>query len=310
MPRAEATSTWITASMSGFFYVNKGGQDTGDSTSGIDAGPLSGERAIWWYDQTDLPFYYQLASTFALADHYHCSVPGPTWPNRMYLYAATSFGETTNVFPDLTAYPFPSNDATILDELEKRHVTWLRYSDGAPGAGIVLRDGGGPPLGADHPRQLRAVPEGRGGGQPAAVSFVDPNLDSETRRRGTDEHPPGDIQSGEHFVGQVVQAVTTSPQWAAPSLFITHDENGGFYDHVPPAAACAPDDIAPILTGATTRAGGLRQYGFRVPFIACQPYSKKAYVAHTVYDTRASRASSRRSSRSRRSPRATRTPTR
>jgi phospholipase C len=117
------------------------------------------------------------------------------------------------------------------------------------------------------------------------VSFVDPNLDSETMGGGgTDEHPPGDIQSGELFVSQVVQSVMSGPQWAHTALFITHDENGGFYDHVNPPAACAPDSTQPILVKGDTTQGGFNLYGLRVLLVAVSPYAKKAYVGHTVYD--------------------------
>jgi hypothetical protein len=84
----------------------------------------------------------------------------------------------------------------------------------------------------------------------------------------------------------VVQAVTTSPQWAHTALFITHDENGGFYDHVPPPAACAPDSIQPIpFRRRHAYAGRLRvsiEDGMRVLLIAVSPYAKKGYVGHHV----------------------------
>src|SRR6202035_986905 len=67
----------------------------------------------------------------ATADPYHASVPGPTWPNRLFLYTATSFGETYNlVFPDLSAYPYPAVPASILDELEASQTKWMIYADG------------------------------------------------------------------------------------------------------------------------------------------------------------------------------------
>jgi phospholipase C len=115
------------------------------------------------------------------------------------------------------------------------------------------------------------------------VSFVDPNLGSESKGGGgSDEHPPGDIQSGQVFVSQVFQAVTTSPQWAHTALFITHDENGGFYDHVPPPPACPPGDLPPETDSGVD--GGFDMYGVRVLLIAVSPYAKKGYVGHTLYD--------------------------
>jgi phospholipase C len=268
--------------MDGFVRVNDGYGEPTDAAV-TDPTLYSGARAMWWYDQTDLPFYYQLASTFALADHYHCSVPGPTWPNRMYLYAATSFGETSNVFPDIAAYPYPANDATVLDELEKRHVSWLAYSDGAPGLTTVYATAGATRWGRPILASLAQFQRDAASGSLPQVSFVDPDLDSETNGgAGTDEHPPGDIQSGEVFVSQVVQSVMSGPQWAHTALFLTHDENGGFYDHVPPPAACAPDSLQPITAAPTL--GGFDLYGVRVLLIAVSPYARRAYVGHTVYD--------------------------
>jgi phospholipase C len=270
--------------MDGFVTTNQG-WDMSAAGSGADPSLWDGARAMWWYDQTDLPFYYQLASTFALADHYHCALLGPTYPNRMYLISATSFGETTNVFPDISAYPWPSNDASVLDELEKRHVTWTAYSNGPPGAGVVYGTAGATRWGRTVVASFPQFQQDAMNGNLPQVSFVDPDLSSETNGGGgTDEHPPGDIQSGQLFVSQVVQAVMAGPQWAHTALFITHDENGGFYDHVVPPSACPPDATQPIVDTGVSTYGGFDQYGMRVLLIAVSPYAKKAYVGHTVYD--------------------------
>ncbi|MGH7297130.1 MAG: phospholipase C [Polyangiaceae bacterium] len=269
--------------MDGFVKVNQGWD--APSGGGSDPTLYDGARAMGYYDQTDLPYYYELASTFAIADNYHCSLQGPTYVNRDYLLAATSFGLTTNIFPDLTNYPFPTNDASVLDELEKRHTTWLAYAEGAPGAGTVYGPSGANRWGRHVTASFDQFLTDAKAGQLPQVSFVDPNLNSETTGgAGTDEHPPGDIQSGQLFVSQVVQAVTTSPQWAHLALFITHDENGGFYDHVPPPKACPPGDSPPALQPGDTTDAGFDAYGMRVILIVVSPYAKKAYVGHTVYD--------------------------
>ena len=270
--------------MDGFFTVNDS-PPHGDGGA-VDPATAGGARALWWYDQTDIPFYYQLANTFAVADHYHCSVPGPTWPNRMFLISATSFGETDNNFPDLSKFPYPSQDASILDELEKRGISWQMYADGVPGAGVVYGTSLINRWGRNNVRSSIAQfqADAKAGNLPS-VSLVDPNLSSEMNGgAGTDEHPPGDIQSGEVFVAQIVQAVTSSPQWAHTALFITHDEHGGFYDHVAPPPACAPDSDKPILNPGDTTQGGFDEYGVRVVLMAVSPYAKKGYVGHHTYD--------------------------
>jgi phospholipase C len=85
--------------MDGFVKANEG---SGTAPPHPEADATSGVRAMSFYDQTDIPFYYWLANEFAIADHYHCSLLGPTWPNRMYLYAASSRGATSNDLVDFT----------------------------------------------------------------------------------------------------------------------------------------------------------------------------------------------------------------
>ncbi len=255
----------------GFVQVNEEGTPLG-----------AGEQSLYYWDQSDIPFYYQLSSTFAIADHYHCSLLGPTWPNRMFTYAATSFGRTSNDLPDLSGYPFPDKDATILDELEKRHVDWGVYSDGPSGAltvygAAVLSRWGRRVTHFDSDFFTDAA-----AGTLPQVAYLDANSLSEGPA-GNDEHPPADVQIGQKFVSDVVHALFASPQWPHLALFITYDEHGGYYDHVPPPKACLPGDHAPILSDKDPP-GDFDRYGFRVPFIVVSPYAKKAYVSHTTYD--------------------------
>ena len=279
-----------TGKMDGFAMANEGYNKGALPATSTDPTLSSGARSLYWYDERDLPFYYKLANTFAIADHYFCSVPGPTWPNRRFLYAGTSFGGTAtpSAFPDLTPYPFPgTNPATVLDELETKKVPWMYYSDGLA-LGSVFITYGGAAASRWHRTVLdsfAAFKTAAAKGKLPAVSFVDPDLTSEFKNGdGLDEHPPGDIQSGEKFVSDVVHALTASPQWAHTALFITHDEHGGFYDHVAPPKACVPDDTKPVPSGGETIDGTFDMYGVRVILIAVSPYAKKGYAGHHVYD--------------------------
>ena len=117
------------------------------------------------------------------------------------------------------------------------------------------------------------------------VSFVDAKLGAADGPGNDDEHPPSQSGIGEHFVWEIVERGHDGPQWKDTVLFITYDENGGFYDHVPPPKACAPSDQQPVLNGVDKgTAGGFDEYGFRVPFVVVSPYAKKNYLSHTVYD--------------------------
>lgn len=85
-----------------------------------------------------------------------------------------------------------------------------------------------------------------------SVSFVDPNFGLFGIKNENDEHPPTDIQRGQAYVSQVVNAIRNGPFWKDSIIFITYDEHGGFYDHVAPLRARqghqrTPDGISPGL---------------------------------------------------------------
>src|SRR6202035_4244706 len=91
-------------------------------------------------------------------------------------------------------------------------------------------------------------------------TFLDPNYST------TSEENPQDVQVGEQFSARVVHALTHAPTWKRTALFITYDEHGGYYDHVPPPRAIKPDSIPPML-GPGDIPGAYDRYGFRVPLI-------------------------------------------
>ena len=81
-----------------------------------------------YYTKDDLPFMYWAAENFAIGDRYFASVPGPTFPNREYLYAGTSWGETTTSLLYLPKHV----TKTVLDSLDAKGVSWGAYTDGEP----------------------------------------------------------------------------------------------------------------------------------------------------------------------------------
>ena len=95
-----------------------GGRNTGFVESG------SGPVAMGYWPEADQPFYYSIARQFPIADHYFCSVLGPTFPNRRYLISATSLGMIDDTIPAFTAYP---PNGTIFDSLDDAGVTWKDY---------------------------------------------------------------------------------------------------------------------------------------------------------------------------------------
>jgi phospholipase C len=233
----------------GFVLVN-------DATEQIDNGieNATEDQTISFYNQNDLPFYYDLAQKFAIDDRYFASVLGPTFPNRSYLMAATSFGHltTSDTFP-----PVPSGykpiTGTIFDLLDKNGITWADYFQDAPQAGSFRLFSA--TLGADPHFLPLAVFLAQAAGVPGVprlpqVSFVDPNFGLLARPGENDEHPPVDIQRGQAFVSQVVNALRNGPNWKDSIILITYDEHGGFYDHAqspraPQGYQRTPDGIFP-----------------------------------------------------------------
>ena len=93
-----------------------------------------------------------------------------------------------------------------------------------------------------------------------------------------------DIQLGEAFSSSIINAVMHSPLWEKSALFFTYDEHGGYYDHVAPPAAIAPDSIAPRITVPPDQPGAFDRYGMRVPGFVISPFAKANYVSSVVHD--------------------------
>jgi phospholipase C len=198
-----------------------------------------------YYDQTDLPFYYNLAENFAISDRNFCSVLAPTFPNRSYLMAGTSFGHltTNDSIPPILGYQ-PIH-GTIFDLFNHNGVSWADFFQDVP------QDGSFRPYDSAHNQLLAEFYlEAAGIGTLPQVSFVDPNFGTLGTEFENSEEPPSDIQRGQEFVSQVVNAIRNGPYWKNSIIFITYDEHGGFYDHAkPPRApqngARTPDGVYP-----------------------------------------------------------------
>ncbi len=302
----------------GFVRVN-------DATTQPD---IAGEGAaeddtMGYYDQDDLPFYYDLAQTFAISDRFFSSLLGPTFPNRAYGMAATAFGhlDTAEIFPPPDGYK--PITGTILDLLDAHGVAWLDFFSDVPSTALFR---GITPNSHYIPVSFLSAFAPPGGCNLPPVSFVDSffaffgGADLEN-----DEHPPASIKKGESFVSQIVNTLRGSGCWDDTVIFITYDEHGGFYDHVAPPPArqglarnpdgidpglCADDSAPPASrqpgAGASCAVSqadakslcpefnppgpypfwcpNFDQYGFRVPFTAVSPFSKPHYVSHEVSD--------------------------
>ncbi len=259
--------------MDGFVTSNDATHET--PIPGIPLDMMKGNRAMGYYTEDDIPFTYWLAKQFAIGDHYHASVPGPTWPNRMYLYGASSFGRTDNSFPE-------NVEATLMDYLTTRGIDWKIYRSETPCYGIF------PDRIIEAIAQKRVVDlsefttDAKKGTLPPVV-FIDAGFSISDSNSYTqeDEHPPGMMQFGQRATAGIVNTLMDSPQWKRAAMFITYDEHGGLFDHVVPPKACPPDDLPAENAGPGE---GFDELGIRVPFIVVSPWAKKNFVGHHVYD--------------------------
>jgi phospholipase C len=237
---------------------------------------VSGPEAMHYWDETDLPFTYSLAKHFPIGQRYFCSAFGQTYCNRRFFFTGTASGITST---DELSFKVPAANGTIFDRLDQHNVNWKIYYENAPSALIVPGF-----YNAQRGLKLKLITDfysDAAAGKLASFTFIDPNYST------TSEEDPQDIQLGERFVSKVVEALMKSPTWKKTALFITYDEHGGYYDHVPPPAAIKPDNIQPLPDPYQPKPlvhAQYNRYGFRVPLIVVSPFARANYVSNVVQD--------------------------
>ncbi|MGB8221617.1 MAG: alkaline phosphatase family protein, partial [Polyangiales bacterium] len=238
----------------------------------------NGERSLGYFDGSDIPFYWDLYSTFAMSDHHHCSMLGGTYPNRWYYLSATSFGMITNNF--IPEDRFDQAPFVIMQELDDAGVDWHLYYETVPFLITYPTYFG---VARDHiSNNTDQFFADLDAGTLAPVVWIDPAF-SGTIMDENDEHPPAIPQVGEAWVENIIRSVMASEIWPRTAIILTYDEHGGFFDHVPPPSACPPDDRAPDLSDGD-ELGDYDRLGFRVPLVVISPYSKPGYVSKETTD--------------------------
>jgi phospholipase C len=237
-----------------------------------------GQRVMGYQDHTTIPFYFALARTFAIGDRYFAGVMTSTWPNRLWLMAATSFGIGDNSFVTIDTPATPVEN--VMRELDAAGRTWKDYTDGPHMISFFEHYGflqstvkNFADVRCDLMNDITndTLPD---------VSFVMGNETVEFSDEG-----PSDLPGiGGIVVENIIRTLWASPAWKDTVVFIIYDENGGTADHVPPADACAPDDMAPHDGNGNAFTGDFKHTGFRVPMTVVSPYAKAHYVSHTVMD--------------------------
>jgi phospholipase C len=232
----------------------------------------SGPVAMQISDKRDLPFTYSLAKHFPIGQRYFSSVLAQTYPNRRFFFTGTASG---TIATNATTFSIPAANGTIWDRLDAHHIDWAIYYQDLPSWLIV--PGSFSAARASRQRHFEKFAGDAAAGRLPRFTFIDPNY------KTTSQENPQDIQVGERFIAEVVRTLMKAPTWKHTALFITYDEHGGYYDHVPPPRAIKPDSIAPIL-GPGDAPGKYDRYGFRVPLFVVSPWARAGYVSNVVQD--------------------------
>lgn len=232
----------------------------------------NGSMAMGYYDDRDLPYYWNLVDEYVLFDMFFSSDHGGSFANHMFWVSGQQGGSrvTSEGYPDIV---------TIFDRLEERGISWKFYVQNydpninyrtveqvsgnrasqviwVPVLNIArfLDD----PEISSHIVDLNEYYTDLENGTLPAVAYIAP--------AGASEHPPGSIRSGQKFVKSLVQALMRSSAWDSSAFMVTYDDWGGWYDHVLPPQV---DEHG---------------YGMRVPAFMVSPYAKRGHIDSTILD--------------------------
>lgn len=251
----------------------------------ISGGNQNGDYlAYTQFVESDIPNYFAYARNFVLGDRMFSSLTGPSFPNHLYTVGAQSGGAINNptggvwgcdaastarvqVMDPLgnLSQEFPCFDfPTLADRLQSAGLTWRYYAPRQGESGYIwsalnainhIRNTGLWTSNVVHHTQF--VTDAMNGNLPNVCWIV---------TGPTSEHPPDSSCLGENWTVQQVNAVMQGPNWNSTAIFITWDDFGGFYDHVPPPK--------------------VDNYGFgpRVPLLIISPFAKQGYISHTQYE--------------------------
>ncbi len=254
--------------MDGFVHT---AENFGKNRTHADGTPFldpTGSRAMGYYDSTFLNYYYYMASQFAVSDRWFSPVSSKSIPNRI----ATFSGGTTEGYvydpgagDDQITGVAALTTATIFRRLDAAGISWKIYYSSADSTGLPNTTLN---YFSDASKYIHKNPDGS--------LFIDPNhivpvsqflTDAQA---GTlpafsfieadfgvnDEHPgyQQSILQGQLQVANLVNGLMNSPSWVDSVFFVSYDEGGGPYDHVPPVPGHTNDFTDPAL-GITTDIG-------------------------------------------------------
>jgi phospholipase C len=283
--------------------------------------PAKTTTSMAYLTREDIPFHYALADAFTVCDAYHCSMLSSTDPNRYYLYTGYAGNDGKGRGPVLGNEEAGYGWTTFPEILEQAGVSWKVYQDAGTGldkAGswgwtgdafignygdnslLYFDQYQGAQPGSPLYEKARTGTNAQGGegyfdqlkadvlaGKLPQVSWI-------AAPEAFCEHPNWPANYGAWYVSQVLDALTADPDvWSRTAVFLTYDENDGFFDHVvppfPPASAARGLSTADVTQDLYT--GGLSGYaagpyglGPRVPMLVISPWSTGGWVCSQTFD--------------------------
>ncbi|WP_328672700.1 phosphocholine-specific phospholipase C [Streptomyces sp. NBC_00328] len=282
--------------------------------------PAKSATTMAYLTREDIPFHYALADSFTVCDAYHCSFIGSTDPNRYYMWTGYTGNDGKGGGPVLGNDEAGYRWTTYPERLEAAGISWKVYQDigdglDANGSWGWIPDAyrgnygdnsllyfdqyrnaqPGDPL-YDKARTGTDARKGEGffdglradvqGGKLPQISWI-------AAPEAFTEHPNWPANYGAWYISQVLDALTSDPEvWSRTALFVTYDENDGFFDHLvppfPPQSAAqgkSTVDVGPDLyAGDASHAAGPYGLGQRVPMLVVSPWSKGGYVCSETLD--------------------------
>jgi phospholipase C len=236
-----------------------------------------------YYDNRDIPYYWDYADNFVLDDNFFSSLLGPSLLAHLYIAGGTSDGVVDNV---LSSHYLSFTSATLAQELTAKNISWAWYN-GNPNPTLPnLWDvlplyryfQQNPDQLNEHIRNTPSFVSALSSGTLSSVSWIMPDFDRSSstwkppnfpiqcKNVWVSEHPPDRVDCGMDYVAYLVNSIMQSSYWPSTAIIITWDDWGGFYDHVPPSQ--------------------VDQYGlgFRVPTLVISPWAKHHFIDHTQYE--------------------------
>jgi phospholipase C len=279
-----------------------------------------GTTTMAYLTREDIPFHYQLADAFTICDAYHCSGMTPTDPNRYYMWTGWVGNDGKGGGPVVDNAEAGYSWSTYPEALQAAGVSWKIYQDvgkglNAAGSWGWTQDAYIGNYGDNsllYFNQYRNAQPGdplyenalTGTNAAAGDGYFDvlkkdvqngtlPQVSWIVAPEAYSEHPNWPANYGAWYVDQVLQILTSNPAlWSKTALFITYDENDGFFDHVAPPFApwsnesgrSTVDTANEYFAGNATYPAGPYGLGPRVPMLVVSPWSKGGWVCSETFD--------------------------